>query len=347
MILFRCDATPQIGLGHLMRCRALAAALRANGMECMMVGPDNSFQEVGDANLFKFWLELPWSSHSFNDAINIIDIAATYGASGVVLDYMSVDEDYQQVMLESGLHWLQFDGARGQRVWADLIVNASLAAKSSYYHHHAMKANARLLLGPEHAVIRPDFQEISKTQSKIQGHRVLLMCGGGDDRGAISVVINALHPALPKDVVFEIIAGRQNPNHDAHKALIATLPVGRARYHIAPPMLPALMLDSAVAVLAGGTTTYEANLFGIPMVLITIADNQIDQARAWEARGQAIYVGEINSIDSQRIAQATMTQLGQKGMISRLVDGQGAARVAAALTSYLSDKESRHGQVTI
>lgn len=335
MIVFRCDANSRLGFGHLMRCRALAAALGALDRECVMVGPDASCQQAGDAKLFSHWVGLPWFGHPAADAADLAGIATKYRASALVLDDMRIDEGYQRVLAERGLRWLQFDGARGQPLWADLIVNASPAANANYYREHARNPEAHLLLGPAHAVVRPEFLHLPHTQPVTNEKRVLLMFGGGDDRGAIRMALQALHAALPSEICFDIIAGRQNPNHNAHRALVATLPVGRAQYHIDPPELPALMQGCRVAVMAGGTTTYEANLFGVPMVLVAIADNQIPQAHAWESQGQAIYVGELEELNPQRLVQATLEQLSRQSQPPKLVDGQGATRVAAAMVSAL------------
>ncbi len=342
MILFRCDANPRLGFGHLMRCRALAAALSAQGETCMMVGPAASCQQAVDARTFRHWQALPWLDNPASDAAELADIAVRYGASAVVLDDPRIDESYQQILRAAGLRWLQFDGGRHLPVWADLIVNANPAASQSYYREYAMNAEATLLLGPAHAVLRPEFQFTAPPRISATSKHVLLMFGGGDDRGAIRFAINALHAALPEDMIFNIVAGRDNPYHDVHRALLATLPAGRARYHINPPALPLLMQDSALAVMAGGTTTYEANLFGLPMVLIAIADNQIAQSQAWAAQGQAIYVGELDALDPQHLVQASLELLKRQVRPPRMVDGLGATRVATALISALSAAECRN-----
>ncbi len=336
MILFRCDANSLLGFGHLMRCRALAAALCALGRECMMVGPDAACQQTGDAKLFSHWIALPWLGHPAADAADLARIATKYRASALVLDDMRIDESYQRVLAEQGLRWLQFDGARGHPLWADLIVNASPAANGNYYREHALNPAALLLLGPAHAVLRPEFLHVPDSQRSTNKKRVLLMFGGGDDRGAIRIALQTLHAALPPDICFDVVAGRQNPNHHVLSALVAALPPGRARYYIEPADLPALMQGCKVAVMAGGTATYEVNLFGVPMVLVSIADNQIPQARAWDAQGQAIYIGELDGLNPQHLADATLEQLSRQSQPPKLVDGQGAARVAAAMVSALS-----------
>lgn len=336
MILFRCDANARLGFGHLMRCRALAAALRALGQECMMVGPDATLQQPDDAKLFSLWISLPWLGHPAADAADIARIALKHKVNALVLDDVRVDDSYQHVLIKTGLRWLQFDGARGQSLWADVIVNASPAANVNYYREHALKPGALLLLGPAHAVLRPEFLSEPSLQQTNNGKRVLLMFGGGDDRGAIRIALQTLHMALPSDIGFDIIAGRQNPNHDAHRALVADLPAGRAQYHIDPIELPTLMKGCKVAVMAGGTTTYEVNLFSVPMVLVAIADNQIAQSHAWDAQGHAIYIGELDTLDPPQLARATLKQLNRQLQPPRLVDGLGAARVAAAMVSTLA-----------
>lgn len=337
MILFRCDANPFLGLGHLMRCRALAAALTALGNKCVMVGPAVEFQSLNDANNFQHWIPFPWAQDAQADAAEIAKLASSFGASLVVLDDMRINEDYQRALLGAGLRWLQFDGGRELRIWADFIVNASPAASVEYYQKYAMNPNVHLLLGPSHAVLRPEFRSVMSSSPTSASKRILLMFGGGDDRGAIQIAIKALNAAIPKDVCFEIVAGQKNPNHDAHRELLALLPDGRANYHVDPSQLASLMSQCTLAVMAGGTATYEANMLGLPMVLVAIAKNQIAQALAWEEQGQAIYVGELEALEPQRLVAATQSFLEFERSPQRLVDGLGAVRVASALSKAVSE----------
>ena len=119
MILFRTNASPQVGFGHLTRCRALAMVLRRAGKRCVMVGPDSSFAKPGDDAVFDEWLpESEWPS-SQEDALKTIRIAQKHQADCLVLDDYRIDEAYQLAIRAAGLRWLQFGGTASKPLWAD------------------------------------------------------------------------------------------------------------------------------------------------------------------------------------------------------------------------------------
>ena len=68
MILFRLEAGPEIGFGHLMRCRSLAYALHEKGEECVMVGPNVAYATNEDREVFADWIPLPLWESAVEDA---------------------------------------------------------------------------------------------------------------------------------------------------------------------------------------------------------------------------------------------------------------------------------------
>ena len=78
-VIFRTDASPILGYGHLMRCRALANALRDLGVACVMVGPKPSDQTEADADVFEQWIEQSEWSAAGDDAGKLVTLANKYG----------------------------------------------------------------------------------------------------------------------------------------------------------------------------------------------------------------------------------------------------------------------------
>ena len=61
------------------------------------------------------------------------------------------------------------------------------------------------------------------------------------------------------------------------------------------------MLGHDLAITAGGTTTYELDVCGVPMIIISTAVNQIEQSKAWSSYGRAKYLGNLRFIEKESL----------------------------------------------
>ena len=300
-VLFRCNASPTIGYGHLTRCRALAQALRRQGETCVMIGPVAADARPEDQDIFSDWVPVPDWPSAAEDATRLVDLARRFDAGWAVLDDYRVDETYQLTLRAAGLRWLQFDGTARKPLWADLIVNANPAAHPEDYASVLHNPEAQLLLGPRYAVLRPEFASVEPRDPQRPVKRILVTFGGGDDRGAIELVLSTLLPETPSSVEFLVISGAGNPRNPSLVDWIDIFGQGRVSLHIDPPQVAPLFTTCDLAVIAGGTTIYEAACCGLPMILITIAENQAPQAMAWNRDGAAIFIGALTDISSGQI----------------------------------------------
>jgi UDP-2,4-diacetamido-2,4,6-trideoxy-beta-L-altropyranose hydrolase len=335
MIIFRCNAGPQVGFGHLMRCRTLALKLKEKGMSCIMVGPDTAYANVADKNIFKNWISVSDWVSSAADCERLVGIAKHYRAGWLVLDDYRVDENYQLHLHDAGVKWLQFDGAACQPLWADLILNANPAVQSSDYTGLVRNPDAQLLLGPAYALLRSEFPHPRQKSPGGPLEDVLVTFGGGDDRGAVEFVLTTLLPRATENLNVTILSGAANVRNKSLERWIAQHGEGRVRLLINPDEVAPLFAEAQLVIMAGGTTTYEAASCGAPMILMTIASNQVLQSRAWQQLGAAEYLGAFDEVDAASLAECfghlqhddlrrlAMSQAGRQA-----VDGRGAERVA-------------------
>ena len=320
MIIFRTDASPQIGFGHLTRCRALAMALRSEGKRSVMVGPAAEYARSVDQETFEDWIPAPEWSSANEDADRLIGVARKFEAEWLVLDDYRIDESYQLRVREAGLRWLQFDGTASKPLWADIVLNANPAARSEDYQAVLRNPNARLLLGPRYAILRPEFDHVTPQEPGRPIRRILLTFGGGDDRGANQFVLSTLLPVTSTEQEFVVIAGATNPSNPSLKRWIDAHGRGRVSLHIDPEQVAPLFASCDLAVMAGGTSTYEAARCGLPMILISIADNQVGQSKAWSDCGCAIYLGTTNDISERNLILA-FKKLSSSDAYTKIMDG--------------------------
>jgi len=346
MIIFRCDAGPSIGFGHLNRCRELARSLSKNGEPCMMIGPDKKYSAAKDNYIFNEWLSLnKWESVE-EDAKKIISSVKKHSAKMVVLDDYRVNEVYQLILKKSGIKWLQFDTGLLYPLWADYVVNASPEINFYEYKKLIRNKNTKLLLGPKFSILRPEFSGNNLHKKNYTINKILVTFGGGDDRGAILFVLSSLLLEL-HTVNFLVVSGEYNPGNYKIKDWILKSGRGRVEFLINPRSIAPLFQSCDLAVMAGGTTIYEAAFFGLPMIIITIAGNQIKQSRAWDASGAAIYLGQLNEVSKDLLvakilelnnSQSIMTKMGE--ISSKMVDGKGVYNIVKNLDLICSENKT-------
>jgi spore coat polysaccharide biosynthesis predicted glycosyltransferase SpsG len=91
--------------------------------------------------------------------------------------------------------------------------------------------------------------------------------------------------------------------------------------------------------MAGGSSIYEACVHGIPMVVISIAENQVLHSQAWQQLGCLTYLGPISLVQSSILSNSVYAisineSVRRKMSIacSKAVTGKGAKLVASLLS---------------
>ena len=224
-------------------------------------------------------------------------------------------------------------GSLNQKFLADIILNPSPQVSKQDYQPLLVNKDTQLLLGPNYSILRSEFLEQKKLNKDGLIKKILLTFGAGDDRGAILTFLQKLLPAINEEIKFLVISGEHNPRNNEIKKWIKENGTGRVDLEINPENVAPLMASCDLAIMAGGGTVYEMNSLNIPMLLISIAENQIKHSRAWEETGAARYLGAFEKLDLNSAVSEVKTSISKRGEgkvapSKQLVDGRGQQRVA-------------------
>jgi UDP-2,4-diacetamido-2,4,6-trideoxy-beta-L-altropyranose hydrolase len=338
-IIFRCDVSPAIGIGHLMRSRTFAAVLRRSGQHCIMYGPTADYRTAADAELFDEWITAPdWESGE-GDARNFVAVARRFSVRRAVLDDYRVDLPFQDVLAGEGMIWMQhFDASKPHWFRADMIVHGSPSETAERWGPFLLNPDAEMLFGPRYAVLRPEFPPPALRPDARDVETVLVSFGGGNDFGAILLALEALIEKTPDTIRFSIMSGSRNPNNDEVRAWIEANAAGRAVLHVEPRDIAGLFASCDLALLGGGISIYEAASCGLPMVVMALADNQLRQCDAWEKLGAAVFLGRRADVTAGRLADTVLGLVADRPRRASMsatgrmaVDGRGAERLAEHL----------------
>ncbi|MDX2175700.1 MAG: UDP-2,4-diacetamido-2,4,6-trideoxy-beta-L-altropyranose hydrolase [Candidatus Sumerlaeia bacterium] len=339
-VLIRADASPDIGLGHVMRSLALARALAAKRREVVFASraATGIAQQLIEAAGFPH-RQLSADLRESVDAEGTLAAAKAEGAGMVVVDHYGAGAEwYRRVGTELPLAVIDDFGDPAAAEHAALVLNQSPAADASIYRDKPL-----LLCGARYAMLRDSIVDL-RIRRKARGcdsdtGRVLVTYGGADPRGMTPRIVEALRglAAIRKLVVVTGPAYRQR---EAMAALVSEIP--GAEYRHAVPDLTTYLVDADVAVTAGGTTLHEAMCIGVPCVVIEAASNQHGQIVEHAQAGAIKALGPVDRFEAAALRAAVEELLADPAARSRMaheartiVDGYGAQRVAEGLLNSL------------
>ncbi len=339
-VVMRCNVSPTVGIGHLMRCREIARHLGETGHDAHIIGPPESLKQPEDSTLFQSWQPVPERGTSQDDAARVLQACAEASARHVIMDDYRTDPEYQHLLRGAGIRWMQqFDASAPWPFSCDILVNASpFERREQYLQWLEDAAHTQTLFGPAYAVLRPAFNGLKLRPHGRAVRRILVSFGGGDDRGAISNVLTSLAGQIGSDVTLVVVSGPSNPRRDSIAEMIAALPEGAAELHVAPQNLVELMLGCDMCIIGGGTMSYEAAACGLPTLFLGLAGNQQRPCLGWQDLTGASYLGQFEDVSRAQLLKATHKMINDEAARAQMaakgcavVDGKGTTRLVDAL----------------
>ncbi len=339
VILVRTDASVAIGLGHAMRCLALAQALAD---ECggraifLMADPPAAFAARAAREAAEI-VALAATPGGDADAAETRSLARARDAAWIVVDGYHFDGAYQRALVDGGARVLAFDDhGHAGHYHAHLVLNQNLGATEAPYADRA--PHTRLLLGSTHAVLRREFRawDHPRRPAPATARRLLVTLGGSDPDDLSSTTLIAL-ATLEGPLQITTLVGGANPHRAALERAAAASP------HPVDLVTDALdvperMARADLAVAAAGGTSWELARVGTPQVAIVLADNQRPAGRALAGTGLAVTLGWHADLRHSDIADAVRELIADRARREELsrrgreaVDGRGALRVLAAM----------------
>ncbi|GEM_PF-1237807 len=342
-VLFCADGGEKAGAGHLMRCLALAQHLVKRGLSCHLT----TWGDAGDA--LARWRRTgipihitPWRSSRKQGEITA-QLALSLDARWVVADGYGFDLPFQEVVKEAGLKLLLFDDLAQDPLTADVVVNPNAGAQEEALYRCPVSTN--LLLGCKYAMIREEFIH-APPRTRKGSFRILVTFGCGRTGHLVRAAIEGLNLIR---VPFEgmAICG------DKAGALAGGGGIKDDRWTILGPTsrMADIMANADLALCAGGTTTLELAYMGVPMVIVTLSENQIRGTRALAKKGGALGAGDSQEGIGQapRLIEALLKSPGRLKTMRRvgraLVDGRGPERVGAWVEHFHGTRDLKEPDI--
>lgn len=358
-VAIRTDASLVIGSGHLMRCLALAEALREKGIKVFFIcrtlkgnligliekkgfevyklaGEDSHGKLQGQPSDYSAWLGVSWE----RDAAQVRDILEKNKTTvdWLVVDHYSLDKRWEKALRPYSKEIMVIDDLANREHNCDLLLDQNYHPEMAARYKKLLPQQSRILLGPNYALLRREFADARKNPRRKSRliKRIFVFFGGTDSTNETAKCLLAINRINRSDISVDIVLGINNPHKVAIKRLSAKSK--QVKLYVNTGNVARIMAKADLAIGAAGTNTWERCCLGIPSLTIAVSANQEPIARNCEKAGISVYLGRpqdvnvdaINRALSKLIENNTGIQEMRKAAFE-LVDGKGTNRICGAL----------------
>ena len=368
-VVFRTDASLQIGSGHVMRCLTLADALKAQGADCRFISrehpghllelirqrgykvnrlaaealpshaaTENIVFQARDAQqepAHTAWLGSSWRA----DAQETAAILAGQQPDWLVVDHYALDQRWEEALAPHYRRLLVIDDLADRPHDCDLLLDQNLG-RSPQHYATLVPEHCTVLAGPRYALLRPEFARLRQCSLQRRAQRpierLLITMGGVDAGNATGRVLEALAACtLPSDCRITVVMGAAAPWLDQVRSLAKRLAVP-TEVAVDVDDMAQRMADADLAIGAAGGTAWERCCLGLPTLVVVLAQNQWPGARALQQAGAAVLLGEASEIAHglpplMRDVLDLQRLAGISAAASAVADGLGAERVMQSM----------------
>jgi UDP-2,4-diacetamido-2,4,6-trideoxy-beta-L-altropyranose hydrolase len=341
-IAFRADASLQIGTGHVMRCLAMADALRERSVECGFICRPHAghlldlitqrghqawafpaLQERASSNhggtAHADWLGTDWASDA-DETRQVLTGIDAEPLDWLVVDHYALDQRWERALRPNARRIMVIDDLADRSHDCDLLLDQNLGRTAQDYVG-LLSPNTTKLIGPQYALLRPEFAEL-RPQSltrRAQGPQLkhlMVTMGGVDKNNVTGQVLDALQSCtFPPDLRITVVMGPHAPWLMQVQAKSIHLP-WPTKVLVGVSNMAQLMAESDLCIGAVGSTSWERCCLGLPTIQLVLAANQKEAALALTQMGVALSINAsetladdlralMTSIDSQLMSTLT------------------------------------------
>jgi UDP-2,4-diacetamido-2,4,6-trideoxy-beta-L-altropyranose hydrolase len=306
-VVFRTDASLEIGTGHVMRCLTLADALRKLGAHCLFIcrqHPGNLIKYIRQRSyeVVELPLDSKWARNYLQQPAqaNLLgeywktDVEQTKVGIGpevidwLIVDHYSLDANWENALASHYLKLMVIDDLADRPHSCDLLLDQTLCRDAADYLP-LVPVSCRMLCGSQYALLSPVFSTLRSYSLRRRAQPVLrdlLISMGGVDVGNVTgQVLKALRVCpLPENSRIKVIMGTTAPWQDEIHTQAKGMPWPTSVL-VGTGDMAQLMAECDLAIGAAGTTSWERCCLGVPAILFVLAENQYRVAQALERAG--------------------------------------------------------------
>ena len=314
-ILFRCDAAPDIGFGHVARCLTLAKAFRENydcKIQFAMRRDDNAISKVQ----IDFPVLRSTESPGFNYPEWLSECIDKTHSDVLILDVRDgLRSEELDVFKAQGPLIVSIDDPEDKRLAADLIFYPPVpqVQKMDWTNF-----TGQFFSDWSYVIVSQDLEQKNTNIQKKEKIELLISMGWSDPANLSLLALEALSQINRSIEVTIIIGG----GFESRESILSMIESSHHHFVVidSPDNIYPFLSKAQLAVVSFGVTAYEAVAVGVPTILLCLSDDHAKSATTFSDIGIGINMGKYQDIDLGQLAQNIESTLGNEILLNLMAD---------------------------
>ena len=280
-ILFLTDANKEIGVGHIMRSIRTAKKFDRNKNKRLLIL--KSKNKINSKKLFD-------KIYYINNFANIYNLIIKINPNLLIIDLPVHNLQFEKKIYLKNINFLVHDRFLRKKIYSNYLINLNPEIKKKDYKKKLIK-NTKLLLGPKYFPINsPKYKK--KVSIKIK--KVLVFLGGGKNNlKLIKRIFNVIHKSkLNKCAIFFI--SMEKIDFLTQKKIKLMFNLNLYFINNAKDIYK-LIRQTDLTIISSGSIAFESCFFNVPMILTSVAEDQVKMAKSWNKFQAGYYIGKSNN----------------------------------------------------
>jgi UDP-2,4-diacetamido-2,4,6-trideoxy-beta-L-altropyranose hydrolase len=235
-----------------------------------------------------------------------------------VVDHYALDAIWESVLRTASKKIMVIDDLANRQHDCDLLLDQNYYINLEQRYKGLVPEHCITLLGPGYVLLRPEFGEARKRLRVRDGKvsRILVFLGGSDPSNITGKILDVLKQLSLQEITIDVVVGISNPNKNVIQRLCRKMQ--NAQYHCQVSNMAELIKKADIAIGAGGATTWERCILGLPTLTLVFADNQLQTTLDLDAKGVIKYIGWADKISATEITFSMEQFINNPTLLSNL-----------------------------
>ena len=359
-VVFRADASIEIGTGHVMRCLTLARVLAEQGAICQFICRAHEGNLIEYVNSQGFHVEIlrlekktkahaddlahsNWLGADITqDAKDCSTFLEAFQPDWLIVDHYALDARWEMLLAPLYRKLMVIDDLANRPHICSLLLDQTFGRNKDDYATH-VSVDCIFLCGSNYSLIRPEFANLRdyslKRREKPVLKKLLINLGGVDKNNVTCLVLKAIRTFnIAINYNITVVMGRHAPWIKSVLTVAKRMPCV-TEVLVGVENIAEIMAESDLAIGAAGSSTWERCCLGLPTIAVITAENQEMISLKLNIYGAVLAISILekdfsSQLNSAFIRLSDPVILQQISSISATVtDGFGARRIGAVINA--------------